>query len=1084
MQKILLTALLLTSFSSYADVCPFPADTTLPNEGVQAWAGGGIDTERGDRIKVVSCLNGTEISSPQTKGELNISVIEDYQELVSSITRTRKSGFSIGFDKYKIGMTRSSKFTQTIVNKAFAKSFVLKYDLNLDNIRFDVDPNKPLNAFGEKTLKLSGCDFKKVCGNQFVSQTEKGASVFIAIQFNFASNLLKNEFKKGFDFDFKANIKGVDVGTSLGRSVESLNSTLKENGRIDIIATQMGGDVTALGRFLGKEGDMPIFSCSLKDMKACEAAINKAVEYITTEEFLQGAREYPAILNFATRDYWELLPGFTPISELTDAIKTDRELLANELELRSNDKAKLEATLKLNLFDKDKEKINQLLTTLEVDITNLYQAGLFCFSDLENCVEHTTSVFEKLSTYKLPIVQSLDTINYARNGIATASHIYNSDHQTNNAIDGNDESEWNAGLTPTYRKRPRWWKSHQTYYRNVWIEIDLGAIREFTEITALVRQDPNGQTTHKVFLDNIEQHTWSQPTGNRNKLSWIPTEPQQAQKIRIRTTQSPAWVAWYEIEIKGTFLSFVPVADIFKHQALLLHHKIADTDFDQIPDHWEIKHQLDPLVDDANDDIDKDGLSNLEEYQNNTNPQKEDSDDDGMPDTWEIENNLSTLVNDAEDDIDKDGLNNLAEYQSKTNPHEKDTDADGMPDGWEIQYSLNPLRDDGSDDTDKDDLNNLVEYQNKTNPNEKDTDADGMPDGWEISNGTNPLTDDARNDVDIDGLDNLAEYQHKTKPNEKDTDSDGMPDGWEVTHKLNPLVNDANLDPDDDAMSNLNEFITRNNPNVKNLSNAPVLSGTENDDTFTGIASGNKTIKGFGGNDAVQYLNSKKDITRIGISSDFGVVIINFAGLENDYLEDIERIAFENLDYLSLVDIASMSQVMPLFSVSTAGEPAYKLPTFYTGPVEGLQYQLLGNETGDIISGSPFEDFINVGGGNDAVNAGAGNDVIDGGTGSNFITGGAGHDVFFVDGRSGSTTWSTITDWQRGEQLSLWGWDPAVSTASWAENSGANGFKGATLHADLNNDGIVDASVTFSGLKKEDIPRPLEYSDPKLMWIK
>jgi Ca2+-binding RTX toxin-like protein len=106
---------------------------------------------------------------------------------------------------------------------------------------------------------------------------------------------------------------------------------------------------------------------------------------------------------------------------------------------------------------------------------------------------------------------------------------------------------------------------------------------------------------------------------------------------------------------------------------------------------------------------------------------------------------------------------------------------------------------------------------------------------------------------------------------------------------------------------------------------------------------------------------------------------------------------------------------------------------------------------------------------------------VDGGTGSNFLAGGAGRDVFFLDGRGGGTTWSTITDWQAGEQLSVWGWRPGVSRVTWAEGAGAAGFKGVTLHGDLNGDGTTDVSVTWSGMARAQLPGPREFDN--LLWF-
>jgi len=56
-----------------------------------------------------------------------------------------------------------------------------------------------------------------------------------------------------------------------------------------------------------------------------------------------------------------------------------------------------------------------------------------------------------------------------------------------------------------------------------------------------------------------------------------------------------------------------------------------------------------------------------------------------------------------------------------------------------------------------------------------------------------------------------------------------------------------------------------------------------------------------------------------------------------------------------------------------------------------------------------------------------------------------------------------VTDLEAGELVTIWGWQAGVSTLSWEEMGGADGFKGATAHIDLNGDGRTDASLTLSG---------------------
>ncbi len=248
-----------------------------------------------------------------------------------------------------------------------------------------------------------------------------------------------------------------------------------------------------------------------------------------------------------------------------------------------------------------------------------------------------------------------------------------------------------------------------------------------------------------------------------------------------------------------------------------------------------------------------------------------------------------------------------------------------------------------------------------------------------------------------------------------------------------------------------------------------VIGAGGGDDRIVGGA-GNDTVDGGAGNDTAGFSDTQASY-RVGVRD--SVVITN--GPDGiDRFVNVENFQWDSAGAVSLDALQAASPGL-VYAVLGDGTAAYVLPDAYTGPVAGIVNQQIGSAGNDALFGTDKADFINGGAGDDAIDGGAGNDVLDGGAGSNFLTGGAGVDQFFVEGRGAaySNTWNTITDFTAGETVTIWGYQPGVSRFLWVASDGAPGYQGATLHSDLDGNGLIDTSVTFAALTQAQLPAPI-----------
>jgi hypothetical protein len=204
---------------------------------------------------------------------------------------------------------------------------------------------------------------------------------------------------------------------------------------------------------------------------------------------------------------------------------------------------------------------------------------------------------------------------------------------------------------------------------------------------------------------------------------------------------------WMFTVNKATGAATVRVAVPSGHQSLAL-DRFADDDIDGdfMPSLWELQHGLDPNDNfDAILDPDGDGLINLQEYINQTDPNVADTDGDGVNDRQDQMPLDPTEIYDT----DGDGIGNNADT---------DDDGDTMPDEYELEHGLDPLNsNDATGDADNDGVSNINEFELGTSPSDPS---------------------DANSDFDGDGYGNLDELMRGSDPKDPLSVPVAALDGW------------------------------------------------------------------------------------------------------------------------------------------------------------------------------------------------------------------------------------------------------------------------------------------------------------------
>ncbi|AWB66016.1 hypothetical protein C2869_05995 [Saccharobesus litoralis] len=221
------------------------------------------------------------------------------------------------------------------------------------------------------------------------------------------------------------------------------------------------------------------------------------------------------------------------------------------------------------------------------------------------------------------------------------------------------------------------------------------------------------------------------------------------------------------------------------------------------PSEW-IDTDADGAGNNADLDDDNDGLSDLDELANGTDPLNPDTDGDIYSDLVDVfpldasewlDTDNDGIGNNSDLDDDNDGVSDTDELANGTDPLNPDTDADGYNDLEDVfPLDANEWLDTDNDgignnsdlDDDNDGVNDIEEVATGTDPLNADSDGDGVNDGLDIF----PLDATESADADGDGMGNNAD---------PDDDNDGISDDDEVNNGTDPFNADTDGDGYNDS---------------------------------------------------------------------------------------------------------------------------------------------------------------------------------------------------------------------------------------------------------------------------------------------